>query len=90
MEYSSGQEHKIYRTKVDKSGRIGLPAEVRATLGVAEGDSVLVVQEGRSFGIVTSQEALRQAQEYFMKLAPADVSMADDLIQEHREEAQRE
>ena len=90
MDYPSGQEHKIYRTKIDKSGRIGLPAEVRTALGVSEGDSVLVVQEGKSVGILTSQGALRQAQEYFMKLAPAGVSMADEIIQEHREEAERE
>jgi AbrB family looped-hinge helix DNA binding protein len=90
MEKSSGQEHRVYQSRVDKSGRIVLPAEIRTTLGVGVGDSVLVIQEGMSVGIVTPQQALRQAQEYFMKLAPPSVSMVDELIQEHREEAKRE
>jgi AbrB family looped-hinge helix DNA binding protein len=90
VEHISGQEHNVYRTKIDKSGRIVLPAEVRTTLGVGEGDSVLVVQDGKSIRILTSQEALRQAQEYFINLAPPGVSLADELIQEHREEAERE
>ena len=90
MQRTSGQQHKVYRSKIDKSGRIVLPAEIRTTLGVSEGDSVLVVQEGKSVEIMTPQEALHQAQEYFMKLVPAGVSLADDIIQEHREEVARE
>jgi len=90
MEHVSGHEHKVYRSKIDKSGRIVLPAEVRNVLGVGEGDSVLVVQEGKAIEILTPQEALRQAQEYFVKLAPPGVSLAGELIQEHREEAERE
>jgi AbrB family looped-hinge helix DNA binding protein len=88
--HTSGNEHKVYRSRIDKSGRIVLPAEVRSTLGVAEGDSVLVVQDGKSVEILTPQEALRQAQEYFMKLAPPEVCMSDELIRERREEAAHE
>lgn len=90
MEHTSGQEQKVYRSKVDKSGRISLPAEIRASLGVREGDSVLVKQEGASVEIFTPMQALRKAQEYFQKLVPPGVSLADEIIQEHREEAARE
>jgi AbrB family looped-hinge helix DNA binding protein len=89
VEHSSGQEHNVYRSKIDKSGRIVLPAEVREALGVGKGDSVLVVQEGESVEILTTREALRQAQEYFMKLAPPTISLVDELIRERREEAAR-
>src|SRR5438046_2311797 len=74
VEHASGHEHKVYRSKIDKSGRIVLPAEVRTALGVGVGDSVMVIQEGMAVEIVTPQQALRQAQEYFMKLAPPEVS----------------
>lgn len=90
MEYSSGHEHRVYRSRIDKSGRIVLPAEVRESLGVSEGDSVLVVQEGETVEILTMREAIRQAQEFFCRLVPADVSLADELIRERREEAARE
>jgi AbrB family looped-hinge helix DNA binding protein len=85
-----GSDQKVYQSKVDKSGRIVLPAAVRASLGVAEGDSVLVVQEGRSIEILTSGEAMRQAQEYFCRLVPENVSLVDELLRERREEAERE
>lgn len=90
MEYSSENAHRIYRSRIDKSGRIVLPAEVRESLGVGEGDSVLMIQEGGSVEILTMREAIRQAQEYFCGLVPADVSLADELIRERREEAARE
>jgi len=90
MKGISGHERKVYRSKIDRSGRISLPAEIRATLGVNEGDSVLVVQEGSSVEILTLHEALRQAKEYFMGLAPPEVSLVDELIQEHRKEAGRD
>jgi len=90
VEHQLGQEQKVYQSKIDKSGRIVLPADVRATLGVAEGDSVLVVQEGDSVEILTMRQAIRQAQEYFCRLVPAQVSLVDELVQERREEAARE
>ncbi len=90
VEHAIGQEHRVYRSRIDKSGRIVLPAEVREHLGVGEGDSVLVVQEGESVEILTMREAIRQAQDYFCGLVPADVSLADELIRERREEAARE
>jgi AbrB family looped-hinge helix DNA binding protein len=90
MRLTSGHEEKVFQSKVDKSGRISLPAEIRESLGVRAGDSVLVKQEGTSVEILTPMQAMRKAQEYFQKLVPAGLSLADEIIQEHREEAARE
>ncbi len=90
MRHAIEQEHKVYRSKIDKSGRIVLPAEVRGALGVAKGDSVLVVRDEAGVHLETSEQALRAIQDYFMKLVPPGVSLADEIIQEHREEAARE
>jgi AbrB family looped-hinge helix DNA binding protein len=90
MRVVSGHDEKLYQSKVDKSGRISLPAEIRDSLGVRAGDSVFVKHEGTSVEILTPMQALRKAQEYFQKLVPAGVSLADEVIQEHREEAARE
>jgi AbrB family looped-hinge helix DNA binding protein len=90
MRLTSGHEEKVFQSKVDKSGRISLPAEIRESLGVRAGDSVLVKQEGTSVEILTPMQAMRKAQEYFQKLVPPGVSLADEIIQEHREEAVRE
>jgi AbrB family looped-hinge helix DNA binding protein len=90
MQPTTGDEPRLYQSKVDKSGRISLPAEIRSSLGVSAGDSVLVKQAGASVEILTPSQALRQAQEYFQNLVPPGVSLADEIIQEHREEAARE
>jgi AbrB family looped-hinge helix DNA binding protein len=90
MRLTSGHEDKLYQSKVDKSGRISLPAEIRESLGVMAGDTVLVKQEGSSVEILTPMQAMRNAQGYFQKLVPAGVSLADEIIQEHRDEVARE
>lgn len=86
MRETSGHEEKYYQSKVDKSGRISLPAEIRASLGVRAGDSVLVKQEGTLIEVLTPGQALRNVQEYFQQLVPQGVSLADEIIQEHRDE----
>jgi len=90
VEQHVGHEHRVYRSKVDRSGRIVLPAEVRESLGVGEGDAVLVIRDERGVHLETPEQALEAIQDYFMKLVPAGVSLADEIIQEHREEAARE
>ncbi len=64
-----------------------IPIEARQALGIAEG-SVLVIHVGKDQLVLTTREAVkRRLREMF-----ADVpgSMAEDLIAERREEAQRE
>jgi AbrB family looped-hinge helix DNA binding protein len=46
MRATTGHEEKLYQSKVDKLGRISLPAAIRESLGVVAGDTVLVKQEG--------------------------------------------
>ena len=90
MEQSSGDEPKVYRAKVDSSGRIVLAAELRSELDLHEGDPVLVVKDGATVRIETPLQALRAAQDYFCKLAPPGRILSDELLQERREEASRE
>ena len=90
MRIETRQGETIYQSKVDSSGRISLPAEIRARLGVEVGDLFIVKHEGSSIEILTPMQALRKAQEYFQKLVPPGVSLADEIIQEHRDEVARE
>jgi AbrB family transcriptional regulator (stage V sporulation protein T) len=90
MEPNQESDQRIFRAKVDASGRILLPAELRAQLHVTEGDSVLFVQHPNSLEVRTLTQAVRKAQEYFGSLAPASVSMVDELLAERRAEVARE
>ena len=86
----TGQDQKVYQSKVDTSGRIVLPAEVRLAFGLKVGSPVLVIQDEAGVHLETPDQALRALRDYFMKLAPPEISMVEELIQEHREEAARE
>ena len=44
-------EQRVYPIKVDASGRILLPAEVRKRYHIASGDTVILVDDGRELRI---------------------------------------
>jgi AbrB family looped-hinge helix DNA binding protein len=80
-----------YRAKVDSAGRVLIPATLREKLRVQPGAAVSLV-EGRGGRIVLESRvaAVREAQEYFCSLAPADELWSEQLIAERREETRRE
>jgi AbrB family looped-hinge helix DNA binding protein len=90
MRVDSTEGQRVFGAKVDASGRIVLPAEVRTAFGLKKGSKVTVVQDDAGLHIQTPEQALRAIREYFRKLVPPGVSLADEIIQEHREEAARE
>jgi AbrB family looped-hinge helix DNA binding protein len=80
-----------HKARVDSTGRVLIPAEVRKRLGMKPGATVTIT-EGPSGRIVLEPALvlLRKAQEYFQSLAPASVFWSDELIAERRKEARRE
>ena len=80
-----------HKARVDSTGRVLIPAEVRKRLGMKPGATVTIT-EG-PLGRIVLEPALallREAQEYFQSLAPASVFWSDELIAERRKEARRE
>jgi AbrB family looped-hinge helix DNA binding protein len=80
-----------HKARVDSTGRVLIPAEVRKRLGMKPGATVTIT-EG-PLGRIVLEPALallREAQEYFQSLAPASVLWSDELIAERRKEARRE
>lgn len=90
MEAGRGSEQRVFCSKVDSSGRVVLPADVRAAMDVSVGDTVQIALEGRAVRIKSLRQALREAQEYFCRMVPGNVSLVDELLRERREEAARE
>lgn len=75
---------------IKAGGRVVLPAELRAELGVQEGD-VLHARFSDGELVITSRDsAIRRAQELVRRYVPAGVSLVDQLIDERRAEAGRE
>lgn len=83
-------ETHVFRARLDDSGRIVLPAELRTELGVRRGDELLIVRDAAGVHVETPAQASAAMRAYYKSLIPADVSLADELIAERRAEAERE
>jgi AbrB family looped-hinge helix DNA binding protein len=80
----------VYRSKVDASGRIVLPAAVRLRQHIHTGDQVVIIEGHDGLQVKTQEQAIREAQNLFAQLAPPDVLLSEELIAERREEAKHE
>lgn len=93
MQHRPGSTFEIpttYSARIDKSGRIVIPSELRDRLHLEPGDELVVREESGSVTISTYDRALAEAQDYFMSLVEPGVSVVDELIAERRAEAARE
>lgn len=75
--------------KLNRHGRLVIPAEQRRALGIEEGDAVVVKLDGAELRVLKQEEAIRRVQELVRKHAGGR-SLVDELIAERRAEAARE
>jgi AbrB family looped-hinge helix DNA binding protein len=82
---------ETYTTRLERSGRILIPAAVRRQLGLSEGSQVVVkVDESGALQVTSRLRALDQAREEIRKYIPAGRDLADELIQDRRAERAHE
>lgn len=87
---TSSNQPEQYTLHLGARGRLVLPASLRERLELKEGDRlVLTVEADGSLRLVSLREQVRKLQGIFKDIAPG-VSLADELIQERREEARRD
>ena len=77
-------------TKIDKNGRVFIPAEYRKELGLNPGDAVVIKLLDGELQIVSHAEALRRVRELIARYISPERSLVDELIAERRAEAARE
>jgi AbrB family looped-hinge helix DNA binding protein len=77
--------------KIDKAGRLAIPAKLRRELGIATGDDVVIDAREGELHVRPYQKAVAEAQAIIRKYIPdQDRSLVDELIAERRKEAERE
>jgi AbrB family looped-hinge helix DNA binding protein len=76
---------------VSDGGRVVIPAELRAKLGISVGDRLVWREDGDRLILTTRVAAIRRAQALVARYNnKPEVSMVDELIRERRAEAARE
>jgi AbrB family looped-hinge helix DNA binding protein len=75
--------------RVGPQGRIVIPAHIRKALGIRPGEILIARVEDGRLVLETREQIVARLQSWFAQVPP-DVSLADELIAERREEARRE
>ena len=83
-------EQQVYNLKVDASGRIVLPVEARARNHIAEGDTVIVVDDHHGLHVKTREQIKAEVQAYFADFARPDVLLSEEILQDRRAEHDRD
>jgi AbrB family looped-hinge helix DNA binding protein len=79
------------RAKIDKAGRVLIPARLRTELNLRPGDPVVLETKGEDLHVRPYRQAIREAQAIIRKYIPdRNRSLVDELIAERRKEAERE
>jgi bifunctional DNA-binding transcriptional regulator/antitoxin component of YhaV-PrlF toxin-antitoxin module len=76
--------------QIKEAGRIVLTAELRAAMGVAEGDTVLAKVTDGELRLYRRDQAIRALQKRAKQLVASGTLVSDELIRERRDEAASE
>lgn len=87
IQTTTSSQPEQYTLHLGARGRLVLPASLRERMNLKEGDRlVLTLEADGSLRLVSLREQVRKLQGLFKDIAPG-VSLANELIQERREEA---
>jgi AbrB family looped-hinge helix DNA binding protein len=83
---------KQIAVRVEKTGRILIPVDIRRQLNLVEGESevLLNVDDTGVIKVTTRKQALDRIRAEIRKHIPAGVSLADELLTDRRREASEE
>ena len=76
--------------KVEKSGRILIPAAVRREFDLKEGTEVILRVNETGIQMSTREQALARIRKELRRYIPEGACLSEELIQERRAEAERE
>lgn len=78
------------RLTLGPGGRVVIPAALRDAMEVEEGDTILAWVDNGELHLLSPKVGARQAQSMLKGLIPEGVSLASELIEDRRREAEAE
>jgi bifunctional DNA-binding transcriptional regulator/antitoxin component of YhaV-PrlF toxin-antitoxin module len=78
------------RIQIGAGGRVVIPSEMRAALGVTDGDTLQARVVDGELRLMSRETALRYAQNLVRQYIPEGVSLVDELIAERRDESAKD
>jgi AbrB family looped-hinge helix DNA binding protein len=81
-----------YTARLDRSGRLVIPAAIRGELELHEGDEVVFLAgtSPSEVRLLPRRAAVRQSQALVRKYIPADAKLVEELVRIRRQDAARE
>ena len=76
--------------KVEKSGRILIPAAIRRRFDIKEGTEMILRVDETGIQMGTREQALTRIRKRLRRYIPEGSCLSEELIQERRAEAERE
>ncbi len=76
--------------RLGPGGRVVIPADMRDSMGLKQGDALLARLDGGALTMVTLAETVQQLQAAMRNCMPDGVSLVDELIADRRREAAAE
>lgn len=80
----------VRRGKLVSGGRLQLPAEMRRSLSLKDGDTVLLEMKGGELHVRPLRDAVSRIQARLREYVSPDVSLSDELIADRRATADSE
>jgi AbrB family looped-hinge helix DNA binding protein len=76
--------------RIEKSGRVMIPAVIRRQFNLKEGNEVLLRIDDTGIQMGTREQALARIQKRLRRYIPENRVLSEELIAERRAEAERE
>jgi bifunctional DNA-binding transcriptional regulator/antitoxin component of YhaV-PrlF toxin-antitoxin module len=80
MTLTDTENVQTYEIQLDADGKLALPAELRAALGMSEGDIVTLVTSGQSVSLVPTRLIVPEVAERITQIMKEEGVTLDDLL----------
>ena len=81
------EKKSVFKTHLDRQGRVLIPAPVRKRMKIKEGDTLYLLEENNALALRSTEKIVQEAQALAKKYIKTTRSLSDDLIRTRRREA---